>query len=272
MKKNIKINISASDLKKKLDIKDGYTPIKGKDYFDGKNAEPIDTQNIVTEASTRAVEQLKDQIPTIPQIIDNLPIIGEKVRDALELLPVQEKLKIEAIKDLRKELDEIKKKGGEHIVSTSNRGLYQLLDVNVSGITAGQTIAWDGTQWIPSTNATTDEKVKYDASDPTAGYLADKIVAGTGITIAEGTGADENKVKVTLSETFENYNKNLLSYPYTITETSSTVTTLAYNTGSGTITKTITEVSPTVTTIAIGGIGTKTITETSSTLTTITYS
>jgi hypothetical protein len=42
----------------------------------------------------------------------------------------------------------------------------------------------------------TDEKVKYDAADPSAGYLADKIIAGTGITIAEGSGADENKLKI----------------------------------------------------------------------------
>ena len=39
-----------------------------------------------------------------------------------------------------------------------------------------------------------DEKVKYDAGDPTAGYVADKIIAGTGISVAEGTGANENKL------------------------------------------------------------------------------
>lgn len=43
----------------------------------------------------------------------------------------------------------------------------------------------------------TDEKVKYDAGDPTAGYVADKIVAGTGISVAEGTGANENKLVIT---------------------------------------------------------------------------
>jgi hypothetical protein len=46
-----------------------------------------------------------------------------------------------------------------------------------------------------------DEKVKYDAGDPTAGYLADKVVAGTGISIAEGTGADENKLVISAVET-----------------------------------------------------------------------
>jgi hypothetical protein len=47
--------------------------------------------------------------------------------------------------------------------------------------------------------AATDEKVKYDAGDTTAGYVADKVIAGTGISVAEGTGADENKLKITNS-------------------------------------------------------------------------
>lgn len=42
----------------------------------------------------------------------------------------------------------------------------------------------------------TDEKVKYDSGDPTAGYVADKIVAGDGISVAEGTGANENKLVI----------------------------------------------------------------------------
>ena len=49
----------------------------------------------------------------------------------------------------------------------------------------------------PEIPANTDEKVKFDAADPTAGYLSEKIIAGTNITISEGTGADENKLKIT---------------------------------------------------------------------------
>lgn len=41
-----------------------------------------------------------------------------------------------------------------------------------------------------------DEKVKYDSADPTADYLGAKIVAGDGITVSEGDGDDENKVKI----------------------------------------------------------------------------
>ena len=43
----------------------------------------------------------------------------------------------------------------------------------------------------------TDEKVKYDAGDTTAGYIADKVIAGTGISVAEGAGASENKLVIT---------------------------------------------------------------------------
>ena len=52
------------------------------------------------------------------------------------------------------------------------------------------------TEWDDESGGGADEKVKYDAGDPTAGYLADKIIAGTGITLEEGTGADENKLKI----------------------------------------------------------------------------
>jgi len=69
---------------------------------------------------------------------------------------------------------------------TGNAGL--VLGVNGAG-TALEFVA----------SVSTDEKVKYDAGDPTAGYLSAKVVAGTGITLSEGTGADENKLKITNS-------------------------------------------------------------------------
>lgn len=52
-----------------------------------------------------------------------------------------------------------------------------------------------GLEFIAATS--TDEKVKYDAGDPTAWYVADKIIAGTGISVAEGIWANENKLVIT---------------------------------------------------------------------------
>lgn len=46
----------------------------------------------------------------------------------------------------------------------------------------------------------TDEKIKYDAADPAAGYLSNKVIAGSGVSVAEGSGADENKLVITNSD------------------------------------------------------------------------
>jgi hypothetical protein len=51
----------------------------------------------------------------------------------------------------------------------------------------------------------TDEKVKYDSLDPTAGYLSDKIIAGEGITVTEGTAGDENKLVITNDDKGSDY-------------------------------------------------------------------
>ena len=52
-----------------------------------------------------------------------------------------------------------------------------LADVNMTGLADGNMPVWDDTtgKWIPGTPTDTDEKVKLNASDPTAGYLDDKI-------------------------------------------------------------------------------------------------
>jgi hypothetical protein len=65
--------------------------------------------------------------------------------------------------------------------------------------TVGQVIKTDGAGVLIFADdvAGTDEKVKYDAADPTAGYIADKIIAGAGISVAEGVGGDENKLVIT---------------------------------------------------------------------------
>ena len=47
----------------------------------------------------------------------------------------------------------------------------------------------------------TDQLVKFNAEDPTAGFLSDKIIQGAGITISEGTGANENKLVITANPT-----------------------------------------------------------------------
>lgn len=103
--------------------KDGYTPVKGKDYFTDKeiaqitkNATPvkgkdyrdgidgitpvIDTDSIALEASKLALNEIKPSIPTIDDIENDLPKLGTQIRDALELLQDDERLDVSAIKGL----------------------------------------------------------------------------------------------------------------------------------------------------------------------------
>ncbi len=67
-------------------------------------------------------------------------------------------------------------------------------NIGISGTYPNFTIAYTGT-------AGTNDKVKYDANDPTAGYIIDKFKSGTGITLSEGTGANENKLIITNNDT-----------------------------------------------------------------------
>jgi hypothetical protein len=54
---------------------------------------------------------------------------------------------------------------------------------------------------IAATDTDTNDKVKYDANDLVNGYLKDKTIAGTGISLSEGTGGDVDKLQITNSDT-----------------------------------------------------------------------
>jgi len=188
-------------------IENGKTPTK-KELLD--IIEPLiptlDTQEIVTKATERAVLATKKLIPDIKDIEQNLPQLGEEIRDGLELLEKNERLDISAIKGLD-DYDEIsglaRQPKSENIYSGGGTTVFSnLLDVpNSYTGQAGKSVSVKGdeTGLEFTANLATDEKVKYDAGDPTAGYLSAKVVAGTGITLSEGTGADENKLKITNS-------------------------------------------------------------------------
>jgi len=97
MKKiNLKVNLDAKKLKEKMGLKDG---IDGKNGIDGKTP-IIDTDKLATEASTRAVESLKPLIPTLQQLEQNIPILGNEIRDSLELLQGDDRLDKDAIRGL----------------------------------------------------------------------------------------------------------------------------------------------------------------------------
>lgn len=78
---------------------------------------PPDFESLVGEAS----EKVKSEI-VLPVMEEEIPKLGKEVRDGLELLEEDERLKIEAIKDLREELDELKKQIGNKLGGVSGGG------------------------------------------------------------------------------------------------------------------------------------------------------
>jgi hypothetical protein len=90
--------------------------------------------------------------------------------------------------------------GGGHTIQDEGTPLTQRTNLNFvgSGVAVTDDAGNDATVVTINTGST-DEKVKYDVGDPTAGYVADKFVAGTGISVAEGTAGNENKLVITNS-------------------------------------------------------------------------
>lgn len=190
----------------------GIQGIAGKDGKDGKDGQTpqIDTAKIVSDAQKQAYSALLPKIPTIEQVEAEIPKLGHEIRDSLELLTGKEKLDKSAIyglEDYEKLNDFIKNPAsliGKYGVGGSTaRNFYQLYDVpqsysGQSGKTLQVKSTEDGLEFV--TGSSTDEKVKYAADDTSAGYLGAKTVAGTGITLEEGTGGDADKLKITNSD------------------------------------------------------------------------
>lgn len=203
-------------------VENGKTPSKAELLALIKPLIPeIETDKIISEVVSIVESRIK--LPSADELVarveKDLPKLGEPVRDSLELLKGDNRLDISAVKGLddydeiselaRQERTIVKKYyGGGGSGSEGGASAYaDLTDVDMTGLADGNMPIWDAdtSKWIPGTPTDTDEKVKYDASDPTAGYVADKFVAGTGITLAEGTGADENKLLITNSLDLSGY-------------------------------------------------------------------
>lgn len=131
----VKLTIKAEELKKKLGLKDGYTPIKGKDYFDGpkgdkgKDAEPVNTAKIIAESVKQAQEAILPKIPTIPQVTEQIPLEAERVRDALEVLVGDERLDASAIANLPQVTEKVIER-----IGGAGRGMNIYVEGNKKGL------------------------------------------------------------------------------------------------------------------------------------------
>lgn len=88
-----------NDLKKEMlsiipELKDGYTPIKGKDYFDGENGKDADEEKITSEILERMSEVL-------------VSLEANEIRNKLETLQGENRLDVSAIKGIEEKLNEL---------------------------------------------------------------------------------------------------------------------------------------------------------------------
>ena len=100
--KKITVNLSAEELKKKLNLKDGYTPKKGIDYFDGETP-VINTSELALEASKLAQVELEKKIQQITPIIEPFRLTDQDIENIS--LEVQSQI----LPNLNKELEDLKK-------------------------------------------------------------------------------------------------------------------------------------------------------------------
>lgn len=137
-------NVIQKRLKELKNGPPGRTPMKGIDYFDGKPGEPGESAN--EERITRTVLE-RIQLPEQKEIILDGP---DEIRNKLELLQGEERIHISAIHGLDDYEEIIKRR--ENVAFINGKGpLWGLEDVNVIGITIGQSIQWNGIQWVPYT-------------------------------------------------------------------------------------------------------------------------
>ncbi len=167
--------------------KDGYTPIKGKDYFDGKDgkdAESVDITGLVEKTTTMALEAIKPLIPTVEAVELDIPKLGAPIRDSLELLNGDDRLKIEAIKDLREELDELRKLAGKTQVFGGVSGLKEM------NMVENEVISGSGNAWtLLYTLVPNSEKIFANGQRLTPGVGNDYIISGQVITTAQSWNA-----------------------------------------------------------------------------------
>ena len=113
-------------------------------------------------------------------LLENLSqlVLGENIRNALEVLPDGEKLSQDAIEGLPDELKKLKE-SRERVTALMVRRLDQIIDVDVQGATNGQVLAYNATSglWEASSVSGSGDMTKavYDTDDDGVVEQADAI-------------------------------------------------------------------------------------------------
>jgi hypothetical protein len=169
----------------------------------------------VTESIERDIKRLERKIPTktdisglereIADIKDSfnsfpteLTVNNEAIRDGLELLVGDERLDRSAIKGLDgwDEIIALAQNPQNHIIAGAKLLRY-LNDVNIDGITDGQTLVWDTTtgKFIPGSAGSGSGHVIEDEGTPLTTRTKLNFV-GAGVTVTDDAGDDATVVTI----------------------------------------------------------------------------
>jgi hypothetical protein len=189
------LRISREELTARIDaklasVKDGYTPKKGKDYFDGKdgktpvagvdfplpkNGEDGKDANI-EEVVKLAVEQTIPKVLT--EIEKQMPTLGESVRNGLELLQGDKRLNVKMIDGVTEHIVDVLTK---HSYSGGGGSALQVLQSGNLKIQSANAINFKGTG-APTVSIDSKGITQLDFPGSGGSLSYDEIVAGTGTT------------------------------------------------------------------------------------------
>ena len=148
--------------------KDGVTPVKGVDYFtkqeqediviriiraipkpkDGKDAEPVDYLKIedLIKKEVSKIPKPENGIDGVSPVIDYDSVIKEVTKNIPE---IDYKTIYE---NIGKEVERIERSRPRQLQSAGpSMHLADINDVDVQGITPGQVLSWNGTNWVATT-------------------------------------------------------------------------------------------------------------------------
>lgn len=89
-----------------------------------REVETPDLEDIVEESSRLTTEKMKELLPVVPVLEEELPKLGEPIRDALELLQGEDRLASTAIRGLDEELRRLRTAGAVYTGGGNHNGIF----------------------------------------------------------------------------------------------------------------------------------------------------
>ena len=214
------VQSAIKDLNTRIDqrltqIKDGYTPVKGKDYVDGKDAQPVDEQKLVqtimgkirqpkdgetpivdhqkiaemavtmiekpknpdeNAIANRVIEQVISR--ALPEIEKRIPALSLAVRDALELLPPDERPTMDILKGVKEHIAGLI---AEHAYLGGASAAIRVMKAGAITVQAAQALNFKGAG-APTVTVGANGVTDLEFSGTSGTQVYDEVVSGSGTT------------------------------------------------------------------------------------------